>query len=38
MTDVDIIVRELGFNSCPVSPCTQDLQNGEIHAFSRFPL
>jgi len=38
MTDVDVIVRELGFNNCPASPCTQDLQNREIHVFSRFPL
>src|SRR5579859_7036951 len=38
MTDVDIIVRELGFNNCPTSPCTQDSQNNEIHVFSCFPL
>lgn len=34
MTDVGIIVQELGFNTCPVSPCTQDVQSNVIPVFS----
>jgi len=38
VADVGIIMRELGFDNCPASPCTQDLQSSAIHAFCRSPL
>ena len=34
LTDVRTIMRELGFSNWPASPCTQDLQGHDIHAFS----
>jgi hypothetical protein len=38
MTDVEFIVRELGFDSPSLTNCAQDLRNGGIHAFCHPPL
>ena len=38
MTDVEFIVRELGFDSPSLTNCAQDLRNDGIHAFCHPPL
>ncbi len=38
VTDVVPITRELGFDNCPVSPCTENLRNVNLPPFDLLPL
>ena len=38
VTDVEFIVRDLGFDSPSLTNCAQDLRNDGIHAFCHPPL
>src|SRR5947208_15689480 len=37
MTDVVPITRKLGFDNCPVSPCTENLRNVHVPPFVALP-
>jgi len=38
MTDVVPITQKLGFDNCPVSPCTENLRNANVPPFDLLPL